>query len=52
VWNTIAYTNSHCYCYCYCYCNGYSYRNSDSHRDADLRAACGSERTNRNQYNF
>jgi hypothetical protein len=27
--------------------NCYSY--SDSHCDADLRAACGSERTNRNQ---
>jgi hypothetical protein len=62
------YSDGHCHGCCYSYRDSnvhahpianaysdghsYSYHNSDSHRDTDLRAAFGSKRTNRKQYYF
>ena len=60
--NSHRYRHGHSYSYSYSYIHtsteldGYGHSHSygdgycNSHRDADLRAACGSERTSRNQY--
>jgi hypothetical protein len=56
--NSHRYRHGHSYSYIHTsteldgYGHSHSYGDGyrDSHRDADLRAACGSERTSRNQY--